>query len=716
MRGQEQLSLRSRLLLMVAATALTPVGAAHAQQGAAVTSEVIVTAQRRSERLQDVPLSVTAVSRDTLAAAGITTTRDLQLVTPGLRLNAGGIFMQPVIRGITTTQTYVSTEANVATYLDGVYQQSTLAAIYDLPDVEQVEVLKGPQGTLFGRNATGGAILINTRNPNLTTATGTGTVGYGRFNDYYAKGWVSMPIVQDKVAASLTLLGEHTDGWRRNLLTGNRGGKIETFLVRGKVRFVPWDGADFVLSGAYSKLSDHGSLKNTNLNGNNQFIALLPPSQIASRPNEFASNIDTRLTPKNASVSLRGTIEAGPGTLTTTTAYVDQKESLVTDGDTTPLPFAAVSFHHAQQKTFTQELVYATNKLGRFQGTGGLFYFWNRGDMLPLDVNNYVQSIWTIDRTHAYAIFGELSYDLTDRLSIIGGLRYSWEKKKAYAAFTASSVQPTLPLLGEKSWHSTTPRASVKYKASESTNLYFTYSEGFRSGVFNTVAFQRTPVDPEKVKSYEVGFKSRIGNSVTLNGAAFLYDYTGLQIPTIQQVGAAFTQVLTNAATAKIKGVELNGTWNVTNEFSLLFGATYLHARYTHFPNAVVNIPTGHGGNVSVQRDVSGNTMIGAPEWTSNITGRYVLDTSHGQFEAAGTLYYTSKVYFDVGDRVAQPAYARLDATLTWRPPAANWQLRVWGRNLTDRDILQSTTITTTGDTVNYSAPRTFGVEAVYSF
>jgi iron complex outermembrane receptor protein len=690
--------------------------------GAAAVGEIIVTAQRRAERLQDVPISVTAVTAQTLSNAGIISTRDLELVTPGLRLDEGGIFVQPVIRGITTTQTYISTEAPVATYIDGVYQQSTLSGFYDMPDVREVEVLKGPQGTLFGRNATGGAILINTENPDLSEPTGHVTSGGGNYQYFYGKGFVSAPIIKDKLGVSLGFLAEHTPGYKTNILTDQTFSPISNVMLRGKIRFDPWQGADFVLTGFYSNLVDHDSIKDVNWNGNNIAKLLgLPPSQIATQPNTYASDIDTYLKPRSAAISLRGTIEMGPGTLTTTTGYNRQRTTLLTDGDNSPLPLAVVTFA-SLAKTFTQEEVYTTNKLGRFQATGGVFYYWNEGSMLPLDVNYGQQDIWTIDKTHAWAIFGEVTFDLTDRLSIIGGLRYSWEKKQAYAAFTVGAIQPSIPLLGEQTWDAVTPRASVRYKVTDTTNAYFTYSEGFKSGAYNTVAFQPDPANPEKINAYELGVKSHPVANFSINGAMFLYDYNGLQIPTIQQEGAAYVQTLRNAATAKIKGVELDGAWNITNAFNVTFGGTYLHARYTHFPDAVINIPTEIGGvpiggNTSVQADVSGNTMIGAPTWSANATGNYVLNTSVGRFQASGTIYFSSKVYFDVGNRVNQPSYTIMNATLSWKPPTVSQlEVRFWIRNLTDKAVIQATTIENAADSVHYNLPRTFGFEGTYSF
>jgi iron complex outermembrane receptor protein len=369
-------------------------------------------------------------------------------------------------------------------------------------------------------------------------------------------------------------------------------------------------------------------------------------------------------------------------------------------------------------RAFQQELVYSTDQLGPFHAVVGAFYFNSNGGFDPLNVNNFLQTVYTRDKAKSWAGFGELTYDVTDRLRLSGGMRYSHDNYRAYAvALLGTRVRPTtIPKLGEQSWHAWTPRASVLFKATDRTNLYVTYSKGYKAGVFNTVSFQRTPVNPEKVTSFEGGVKSDEFNHFSFSAAAFHYTYKDLQLPTIISTGATFVQELRNAARAKIYGAEIDGTWQATDAFSLRVGGTYLHARYSSFPSAVVNVPTGTGGNRTIPVDASGNVVIRSPTWSGNMTARYVQDTNVGTFDAAATVFASSKVYFDIGDRVVQPAYALVNASLAWRPPGTGAEFRLWGKNLTDHAVIYGTTITNAADGVNYAPPRTYGVEISYRF
>jgi iron complex outermembrane receptor protein len=443
---------------------------------------------------------------------------------------------------------------------------------------------------------------------------------------------------------------------------------------------------------------------------------LIPASQLSSRPYEFSSDIDPNVHVDIASVSLRGNIKAGPGTLTTTTAYTHLKAYVLSDLDYSSVRFSQAEFPPVV-KTFEQELVYTTDQLGKFRGTFGAFAYYMKADDV-LSVNNFLQAIWTDEKNSAYAGFGELTYDITDQLSITGGLRYSYEKKKAYATVVlGSSAKPaSLPMLGQKSWGSVTSRASLLYKVTDHTNVYFTFSQGFKSGAFNVPSLQATPVDPEKVNAYEVGAKSTISRDLSASAAAFYYDYTGLQIPAIISQGARLLQALTNATNAEIYGAELNLAWNATEELNFTLGGTYLHARYSSFPNAVVLVPLPAGGNASVSKDISGNTMLSSPTWSGSLTGRYTKATNVGTFDFSGIVYYSTKLFFDIGDRITQPAYATVNASLAWRPNDSNWQVKFWGKNLTDHPVLLSTTISSLGDAGHYTPPRTFGVELKYAF
>ena len=225
-------------------------GATQASAQAAVEEvapgEIVVTAQRRSENLKDVPMSVTALSADTLTAAGVTSTTDIAKVAPGVTMTFFGAFLQPSIRGITSTGANLGENSNVALYIDGVYQPQQIATLVDLPDVEQIEILKGPQGALYGQNATGGAVLVNSMAPSFKFK-GKLSASHGNFNDVQLRGYVSGPLT-DTVAASLSASYQNRDGFRRQVVTGQRDKGLDAKVVRGKVLFEPTDAVKITAS------------------------------------------------------------------------------------------------------------------------------------------------------------------------------------------------------------------------------------------------------------------------------------------------------------------------------------------------------------------------------------------------------------------------------------------------------------------------------------
>jgi len=679
--------------------------------------EVVVTAQRRSESLQDVPLSITAVTAKDLQNAGIQTSQDLPMVTPGLRVDAIGAFVKPAIRGITTTQTSAGGEPNVATYLDGVYQHLQTAAVFDLPDVNQIEVLKGPQGTLFGRNATGGAILILTLDPDLENVNGFVSGRYGNFNSSELKAFGSAPLIEDKLAFSLTGFQKDTDGYKHDILNGGRGGEVEAQLLRAKLRFLPWDGADFVLTALYSNLDDYNSLKYTNLDGNNVTPLLgLDPALVPSGPYDYATDAPGYSGVEENAVSLRGEIAFGPGVLSTTTSYSKYDTKTVIDSDYTPASLVTI-VTPGDSEVYSQELVYATDQLGAFRAVVGLFYFNAESSFTPVNINNFAFANYTTDDVEAIAAFGEATYDITDKLSLTAGVRYSKEDVAAYSFIAFAPGYPDdIPLLGKKTFNSVTPRISLLYAIEEDTNFYASYSEGFKSGVFNSTALQQDAVDPEEVSALEIGVKSPAVENFNYSLAAFYYDYTDLQVTTYDLVGTVLVSSLQNAAQAQIYGAEFNADWNVTTDFNLSIALGYLHARYDSFPAASVTIPTGFGGNTTVASDVSGNSMIRSPEWAGSITANYVKSLSFGDIDFAGTLFYSSKIYHDVGNRIEQPAHTLLNASIGWSRGDSGLNVKLWGRNLTDEEVITSTVLQDVGDGVAFAPPRTYGVEVGYTF
>jgi iron complex outermembrane receptor protein len=266
----------------------------------------------------------------------------------------------------------------------------------------------------------------------------------------------------------------------------------------------------------------------------------------------------------------------------------------------------------------------------------------------------------------------------------------------------------------------------------DNTNLYFTFTKGFKSGEFNPAGAIRqvTPVAPEKVWSYEAGVKTSMGR-VSFNLAAFYYDYKDLQVQSFQTINGALAGIVSNAASAKIKGLELSGDWRVTDAFHLSIGGSYLDTEYSQFPAASFTTPRRElatntcpvppsasptAAICTISGDVSGNRLLRAPEWSGNVSATYTLDTSAGRFDATATLFASTKVYFDPSNRVYQPGYAQLNLNLTYSPPDSGFQARLYAKNLTDHPVLISLVNTTSYDNVTYSPPRSFGAELSYKF
>lgn len=677
---------------------------AYGQAGASALEEVVVTAQRRSQRLVDVPLSVTALSGERLEASGIDDTYDLQLVTPGLRVERLGAYTQPSIRGVTAQSTSPGAEANVALYVDGVYQPNQAANTMDLPDVERVEVLKGPQGTLFGRNATGGAILVHTKNPSYEPE-GSVAVSYGRFNNFAGKAFVTAPIIDEKLAFSLAGHYEDMDGWNDDLLDGSIG-EVESRLVRGKLLWDPSTAVRLVLSAQYSESRDESTFSYSALDGNTAGIPL------AVKPYDVALNQPPLVDVEHWSTSLRGTFTTGFGEFSTLTAYSETDIFISADGDASPSEIISFTIE-SPDRNFTQEINFVSDQMGPVTITTGLFYYTDDSGYQPLIGNfggfpfdNYADV--TVD---AYAGYAEASIDFTDRLTAILGARYSYEKRTvqytggAAAAAVGSDRH-------EETWDSVTPRASLRFDLTDRSSVYATYSEGFKSGVYDLNSTTIVPVEPEEIKAYEVGFKTG-QDRYDLNLAFYYYDYTNLQV----QINSGGFDILTNAGAAENYGADLEGTFRFTPDLSMNLGIAWLHARYQDYPNATILVPVAGGGNVPVSNsDLSGYKVVRSPSYTANMNLMYEKQLDIGLVGANLQVYHSDEFPLEQSGRIKQDAYTHVNARVSLQPQNTQLRLSVWGKNLADEEIIHGSFFTGGGDQVAYAPPRTYGVSAEYSF
>jgi iron complex outermembrane receptor protein len=700
--------------------------------------DIVVTAQRRSEKLSDVPISITAATGQQLTNSGVTNTQDLTNIVPGLKVDRVGGSTAPAIRGISTQIAQPGADANVAIYVDGVYQPNQFANTFDLPDIQRVEVLKGPQGTLFGRNATGGAIRIVTLDPSFT-ATGRLTAGYGSFNDRTVNGYVAGPIVDGLLAGSISGYYDKNDGYLRNVVNDERIGGVESENLRGKLMLTPSSSTKFVLSGFYSKRNDASNSYAAAIDGNSE-LANVPGAILANGAYNVAVNpaIDASINFHSYGGSLRGTIDTDPGTVSFIAAGSYTKIDVDLPASFGYSPGGGTEYLETiPDHNYSAELNFASRKFGRFSFVAGLYAYYDKSGQEPVVVaTNYRQpvpdfliSIFSRQTDHAYAAFAEGTYELTDQLTIIAGLRYSYERRAIYGGVSvvgqALLNQDPGPLqkFQSKAWRSVTPRVSLKYALDSSSNVYATFSQGFKSGVYNASAVTDPPVNPEHVDAYEVGYKGAFGRRFSTNIALFYYRYKDIQVNAFKTITDPVTGELVNlqqnlnAASGDIYGGEWNGTAQIFRDLSVTAGLAYLHAKYDKFPNGPSLYPLPDGGNLStLPLDESGNWLVRSPKLTVNASVDYSHQTDIGKIGVSANLFHTSRFYYDSQNRVSQSPYTLVNLRGSLQIAGTGLTIGVFVKNLTDKTYAQGTYLLASGDGIMYAPPRTYGGTIQFSF
>jgi iron complex outermembrane receptor protein len=712
--------------------------------------EIVVTAQRREERLKDVPISIVAVSGKTLQTAQIDSGAGLNLVAPGLNFAIQGSFAQPTIRGIGSSIVGPGADANVALYIDGVYQASETGNLFEFNNIERVEVLEGPQGTLFGRNATGGAIRVITREPNFTPSADIG-YSYGSFNESKVTFYGNLPLVGDKLAVNLAGLYDTDNGYIRNVATGHEDAKKLVKAIRGKLLFEPTDSLKFVIAGSYNDTSDNTGYSLRVID--NYSVYAGPPlfAPVSSCSYCATVGLDPQLRSVVSDESLTASWKVASGTVTSITAYQDVaiKQDRISV-DNTPLNLVNAEFLNPT-RTFTQEVNYASAYSGRFNWSGGFYYFKSHGAVDPFFVYSpaagpVFNQVTAVD-TEAYAAFGELYFNLTDSLHLIAGLRYSTEQKtqhedSATVYLPGVGAVPLPTYQSSNRWSAWTPRGSIRYDLDRTSNVYFTYSEGFKSGIFqpagNFSLATSMPVAPETVDAYEVGYKIA-RSAFRLDASAYYYNYKNLQVSQVTNRGGVLSSLTQNAKSAEIYGAELQGDYAFSENWRLHAGAAYTHAIYTNFQGAPLYAPTWYnptskttssafapgdeldgltqvvlpGGGLP---DADGKQLIRTPQFAANLTVDYSHPLFNGKFGGSVTAAYSSGFFWDAQNTLKQPAYTLANGELSWSPTDGRYRIAVWGKNLTATKYYIFAQSTSTGNAGVLGRPLSGGVAINVSF
>lgn len=723
------------IILPAAAWAQTAAAAPAAQpdtsQSAVTTvDEIVVTAQRREERLSEVPISITAYSAETLSRTGVVDSRGLTQITPGLNFQSVGSSAQPVIRGIGSSGASVGDSSNVATYVDGVYQPFQAANFLTFVDLEQIEVLKGPQGTLFGRNAAGGAINLITKNPSFDL-NGRLAASYGSYNERQVSAYVSGPIIDDVLAFNISADVHESDGFRHDIFFDTDLGYIESHSLRGKLLWNASDAVSVLATAYISHADDLTTFGNQPLDGNTNARRLNPSILVPTEPNTSALSVIPANEIDTAGANLKITVDLGWGNLTSLTAYAENRQFVNTDSDLTPasLSQSVLTF---RDDMASQDLILASNGDGPLSWIVGASYYREFGEYhirsygglttysaappltYGLDINEV-----SID---ALAAFGEVTYDLTDRLTVMGGVRVSQDTPSFQGTQITVATNTPGPLVSNsESFDSVTTRASIRYKLTETINTYFSFSQGFKSGVFNVNSFQFAPVEPETVNAFEVGIKGSLNPALSFDAAAYFYDYADLQFSAFGT--SALNPLLQNAAQAEIKGFEANVTARPFEDLSVRAGFAYTDGEYTEFPGAQGFRPTTNaagvpiGGNTSFSMDASGRRMVRTPRVQGNLTVAYERPLENGAvFAADANASYTGEIYHDLAGSFRQPDFTIVNLKASYTTPDARWRGTVYGNNVFDSEGIGGILISSLATSVTYRKPAMFGVRLEYLF
>lgn len=677
------------------------------EEASSQLTDILVTAQRRQERLQDVPIAVTAVTGEDLKASGIQSLDNLRVAVPGLSVRNAGVASRPYLRGVGTAVGSPLGEPPIALYVDGVYV-ARAPSIFTFNNVANVEVLKGPQGTLFGRNATGGLIQVTTLDPTHET-TGSFEIGYGNYETVRGNAYLSTGL-SDDLAWDIAFNGAYQgDGFGRNVATGSDVYRVDRDIgIRSKILFTPGSDTRIVLSADYS--NQKNSLANLN-----RFVpgSYLSPGVLAPIPGDNPYDVNLDHDPLAAFEVIGGSLsmshDLGRISLKSITAYRYSDGRFYLDLDYLPSRDAFGDSVNTDRQ-FTQEFQVQSDGSGAFTWTVGAFYFKARSDENSDSALNPAFFALSDGRYRAESIagYGQFAYALTPATHLTLGARYTHERREIDAS---TSVNGGPPILDQRATSVNRPsfRISLDHKLNPDVMIYASFNTGFKSGGYSLAS--SPSYLPETLTAYEAGVKSELfGRRVRFNVSAFYYDYQDVQVQILTP-----RSVLTNGAEAELYGVDIDLNAKVTDRLSVNGAIELLHARYQTFNSAPIGGPLGGEG---VQPgSAAGNYLPYAPDVAANLGINHSAPLGGGMLSTTLLGYYVSRQYAQPDNIVSQDPYVTLNASVTWES-ADGFSIRAWMENITDELVMQnSTNSAPTGrQAISYQAPRTYGITLGYHF
>jgi len=699
---------------------MTVTAAAQTEEAPKV-EEITITARKRSEPLQYAPLSVSVISQSNLSDAHVDTFASVVSLAPNVAFSGGiaGVLQgQLGIRGISTLVRNIGVESNVGLYVDGVYQGRPDNYQQDLLDVAQVEILRGPQGALFGRNTLAGVFNIKTLDPTpepmRTLRVESGSYGLAR-----ASATVAGPVLPDVLAGKLSIGYARSDGTYQHLSGGRNGDALDLFSYRGALQLTTHDAAKVILS--VDGLRDRGHpafFQVTDLAG------VSSPQE--TTPHRINNNRPDYLYRDNYGLAVTIHVPFDFGTFTSISALRHSSYRASLDDDQEQLDNLSADQWRDTTTFHSEEIRLSGQLFGDVDYVIGTYYFdqlikTNRllilGSSLGFTDNPPLSTIGSV-RTKSYAAFSEFDYQIGHRLNLGAGLRFTREHRTA--EFTQEDPSgvfsflglPTLAYTGSAKSDDIAPTISLSYRIAERLMAYVRYATGFNSSAFNVDLVSSTKgiaARPERATTYEVGIKSELlERRLRANLALFTTDYDSMQVS--QLLGAGVT--LDNAGDAKINGYEIELSAIVSSRLRLEASLGYLDSLYNDYKNCGIPVSLGGGST-----DCTGKRIIGAPRYTFQTSARYSFPLLIGTVVSSVSYNFQSSVYYEATNSNRFRSDTRNIFGMQIALITERWELSIWGKNLFDQNYVvykDDRSAIGVRQTTAYGDPRSYGVTAMF--
>lgn len=713
--------------------------AAPADAEAEAIGDIIVTAQRRATSLQDTPLAISAFSGDTLEERGIDDLSNLQSYVPNLNIGQEQDGFKISMRGIGLQGTSTISDSGVAFYIDNFYIPRPAGGSAVFYDIDRIEVLRGPQGTLYGRNATGGVINVISEEPR-SSFEGQAGMSYGSRNLWEARGMINVPF-SSNVAARASAVYTEEDGYVDNISTApgtsDPHGTDGDLTVRGQMAIGLGADTDLLLSGLYSDLNGSGVAMHfleRNIGGPPPVQVLLGTMPADIRDpltvnNDAPSFNDTETTIAFA----RLTHDFGGVEFVLQAGLLEQTANVQQDFDGSPVNISIFN-KDQENEAETAEFRFASNGDGPLSWIVGGYYFSEdtyalrrvrlRGQTPggQIQLPDFLLDEWGVSTT--WAGYGNATYAISDAFRVSAGVRYTEDERSGRKVTRGNFGQPFPPDIpnasfpGVAEFDQVTWRAGVEWDAGEDTLVYGTVSNGYKAGGFNLTS-NGAPYEPETVDAYEFGIKSDLfDRRARINLDAFYYDYQDMQMTTLATINNAPGQLTTNAAAATIYGVELDTQFLLTSDLTLSTSYAYLNGEFEEYFNSD---PRALGLGV---QNLSGNKIPYVAENTFNIGLDYDVSLGGaGDLNAAVAFNWQDEMYlreYNLATIDRVPSRTRTDITLVWNVADTNLRVTGYVTNLEDdvhkNNIYISPGFIGASATTSYTRPRTVGLRIDYEF